>query len=287
MNRTLYLALIAPLLLISCGGSKPIIVGSKAGPEQTLLGEIVAQHLETRLAAKVQRRLGFGDTQILYQAMINGDVTLYPDTTGVLLSEALKEAPSTTPSIALERARGELARVALLEVMPPLGFDDRTAMVVRAADTEGINTLTEAGQYGRGWKIGVSYDFQSRAEGLPALNEYRLRMAAAFQSMDAGQLFPALEQGTVTMIAAQAGDGQLLSPDSKILEDDRHVFSPQQAVLVVRQDAFGVEPRLKAALAELSGKLNLDMFRRLNAKVLIDERTPADVAREFLASAGL
>lgn len=288
MDRTFSIAFpVLVLFLASCGGSKPVVVGSKSGVEQSLLGEIVAQHLENRLASRVQRRLGFGDTPILYQSLIGGEVTLYPDYTGVLISEVLKEQPSTTPSIAFERARSELARVSLLELMDPLGFDNRTVMVIKGADYPDVSTLSEAAQFKAGWKLGVSYEFQSRAEGLPVLNVYRLPMAAAFRSMEAGQLFPALEQGAVTMIAAQAGDGYLTSPDWKALEDDMHVFAPQQAALVVRQDAFAEEPRLKAALAELSGKFTLETVRKLNARVVIDKRPVADVAREFLASAGL
>ena len=288
MNRTLGLVFLVPLIfLASCGGTKPIVVGSKAGMEQSLLGEIVAQHLEARLGMPVERRLGFGDTPILYQGVNTGEITLYPDTTGILIAEVLREQPSLTPSIAFERARNELARTSLLELMDPLGFDNRTVVVIKGADFPDISTLSQAAEFKDGWKLGVSYEFQSRSEGLPVLNSYRLPMAAAFRSMEPEQLFPSLEQGAVTMIAAQAADGYLTSPDWKVLEDDMHVFAPQQEAVVVRQDAFTQEPRLKAALAELSGKFDLETVRKLNAQVVIDERPIADVAREFLASAGL
>ncbi len=288
MNWALRLVFLATLILLtSCGGAKPIVVGSKAGAGQSLIGEIVAQHLEARLGKPVERRLGFGDTAILYQAINTGEITLYADTIGVLISEVLREAPSNTPSIAFERAHNELARTSLLELMDPLGFDNRTVVVVKAADFPMISTLSEAATVKDGWKLGVSYEFQSRTEGLPVLNNYRLPMAAAFRSMESEQLFPSLEQGAVTMIAAQAADGYLTSPEWKVLEDDMHVFSPQQAAIVVRQDALTQEPRLKTALAELSGKFTLEAVRKMNAQVVIDERPIADVAREFLASAGL
>ena len=63
MGRTQAVAgLIASLLLASCGRSGGIVVGSKDFTEQTILGEIVAQHLEHRLGAKVDRKPHLGGT---------------------------------------------------------------------------------------------------------------------------------------------------------------------------------------------------------------------------------
>ena len=58
MARTQGVAgLIACLLLAACGGSGRIVVGSKNFTEQVILGEIVAQHLERRLGARVDRKI--------------------------------------------------------------------------------------------------------------------------------------------------------------------------------------------------------------------------------------
>ena len=87
------LALCAALGASACQRPKSIVVASKQGPEQMLLGEIVAQHLETRLTGvKVNRRLGAGNTPILYQALAGGDFTVYPETTGVIATSILKQS---------------------------------------------------------------------------------------------------------------------------------------------------------------------------------------------------
>lgn len=128
------------LLLTACSRPKPIVVGSKDSVEQQLLAEIVAQHLEHRLGVPVQRRFGMGDTRIVHQAMLNGDVSLYPEYSGLIVSELLRETPGTEASIVFERARSEMKRVELLEYVAPLGFDAPTALVVRAAGNEAIST---------------------------------------------------------------------------------------------------------------------------------------------------
>src|SRR5206468_10417697 len=126
-----------------------------------------------------------------------------------------------------------------------------------------------------------------RADGAPALLPYRLPQGAAVRGMDPKQLWGALEKGEINMVAATATDGHLASSDWKALVDDKKVFPPQLACVLVRQDKLMEEPRLKAALQELSGKFSLETMRRLNAQVEIERKAVAQVAAAALAEAGL
>jgi glycine betaine/choline ABC-type transport system substrate-binding protein len=91
------------------------------------------------------------------------------------------------------------------------------------------------------------------------------------------------------MIAGRATDGQLMSPAWKILADDRDpkVFPAYQACLLVRKELIAAEPGLRPALAELSGKINAQTMRKLNAEVDVEHRSLAAVAADFLTQAGL
>jgi glycine betaine/choline ABC-type transport system substrate-binding protein len=293
MDRTKICGLILTLLALvagGCGPKKPkLIVGSKNFTEQVVLGEIVAQHLERRLGRPIERKLNLTGTLITYQALQSGEIALYPEYTGTVQAEILKETPGTEASIMWERVRNEMHRVAQTEVLEPLGIDNRFVMVARTSDAVQLKapTLSEAAQVKGGWKLGVGYEFQSRSDGMPLLNKYHLPMAAAPRSMDLGLLFKALSEGRVTMIAANATDGPLASPDYTVLEDDQKIFPPYQACLMVREDVLAAEPALRAALKELSGKFTNEIMRKLNAQVDVDHRQQRDVAAEFLASAGL
>jgi osmoprotectant transport system substrate-binding protein len=283
---------IAFLALLSAGcrsSEKPLVVGSKDTTEQMLLGEIVAQHLEHRLGRKIERRLNLGGTPIAYQALANGEISLYPEYTGAVEAEILKERASPDASLVFERARSEMQRVAHAELLDPLGIDNGFVLVVRDEDTRGsrIESLSDAAQAKAGWKLGVSYEFNQSDDGAPALSRYKLPMSAPVRSMAPALLYKALEQGQVTMMAANATDGLLLGRDWKILRDDKKVFAPYQACLLVRHQALAAEPGLRAALSELSGKFNNNAMRRLNAQVDLDHRQPRDVAAEFLAQAGV
>jgi osmoprotectant transport system substrate-binding protein len=289
MRRTLVWAAALTIIVLTaaCGKSNTIIVGSKSDTEQIVLGEIVAQHLDRRLSAKVERRLNLGSTAVVYQAILAGDISIYPEYTSVIETEMLKEPPAADPQVILERTRTQMQRLVQLQLLDPLGFDNPPAIVVRASDAPGIQTLGEAAGKDMKWKLGFDFGFQDSIGGWPALSKYRLPLAAAPRSMDQNQLFPKLEAGEVTMIATRATDGHLTSPLWKVLQDDRKVFTSYQACLLVRQDKLAQTPQLAAALAELSGKFTAEAMRKLNAQVEVEHRPPAAVAAEFLTKVGL
>lgn len=280
---------VASVLATGCGTEKkPIRVGSKPGPEQMLLGEIVAQHLEKRLPdIRIERRLGLGNTPILYQSISGGEIAVYPESAGIIETTILKETPSPDPAILLERARLEMARLAQLELLAPLGFEDAPAVVVKASPDSKETTLSMAAEGKSRWKLGVTSQFQDDSGGLPALSSYHLPMTAPVRAMEAGQFFEALAKGDLNMIVTTVSDGHLNSPDWKVLRDDRKVFPAQQVCLIARQDRLNEDPRLRAALTELSGKMTPQIMRKLNRQVAVDHQDPAMVATQFLTSAGL
>jgi len=265
------------------------VVGSKNFTEQVVLGEIIAQHLERRLGVTVTRRLNLGGTLLTYQALLSGEIGIYPEYTGTIVSEILKEPIAKDAAQVLALSRQELARIARTEVLDPLGIDNTFAMVIRGEDARkfNISTLSEAALVKPGWKLGVGYEFQSRMDGLPALNSYHLNMAAAPRSMDLGLLYKALEQGQVTMIAANATDGPLGSHDWTILRDDKNAFGSYQACILARQDVLASDFKIRVALEELSGKFTNAIMRKLDAAVDIEHRRVPEVAAEFLTQAGL
>ncbi|HEY1760252.1 MAG TPA: glycine betaine ABC transporter substrate-binding protein [Bryobacteraceae bacterium] len=281
----------AAVALAGCGGKtiKPIVVGSQNGTAQTVVGEIVAQHLEHRMARKIGRTLGAANELGVYQLLLAGEITLYPTFTGNIETLIIREPPSSDPSVVWTRSQTEMSRTAHLDLFNPLGYENPPAMVIRTADAEAGNaaTLGQAAEGKTQWKIGVSYEFQQRSDALQALSSYKLPMSQAIRGMEARQLFPSLDKGDLTMIAADSTDGHLTLPNYRLLADDRHAFTPNQACLLVRQDTLAAEPAMRAYLAELSGKFTTEAVRKMSAEVELDHRQPAEVAAAFLAQAGL
>jgi glycine betaine/choline ABC-type transport system substrate-binding protein len=293
MVGTKILCCIAALALCGCskpGASVAIRVGSKNFTEQVVLGEIIAHHLEHRLHRKVERRLNLGGTLLAHQALLNRQIDLYPEYTGTALAVILKNPIGTDRAAVLARVKGDYLSRFQLEWLDPLGIDNGFAMVVSGpeARTRQLETLTDAAKTPQSWTLGVGYEFEQRADGLAALEKtYHLRWKDAPKTMDLGLLYSALQQGQVTMIAANSTDGLLSKMDLTVLRDDQHAFPPYEVGIVARQDAMREMPGLREALLELSGKFSNQQMRDLNFQVDGQHRPVAKVAAEFLKKSGL
>jgi osmoprotectant transport system substrate-binding protein len=281
MVRALTVAL--TLCLAACSREPRVRVASKDFTEQLVLGEIVAQHLENRLHGHVSRRLGLGGTLLTQQAMISGDIDVYPEYTGTALTAVLKERPLKDPAAVLARVRQGYAQWHL-EWLNPLGFENTFAMVVHK---DKLKTLSEAAT-AHPWKLGAGYEFAHREDGLPGLvKTYGLKVSGSVKTMDLGLLYQALSKGQVEMVAGNSTDGMLAVLPVTVLEDDKHYFPPYECALVVREAAEREFPALRPALLELSGKISSDTMRRLNYELDGKHRPAREIARNFLRSAGL
>jgi osmoprotectant transport system substrate-binding protein len=286
-------SLMLVVALAGCGRSgapRVVRVGSKNFTEQVVLGEIIAQHLEHRLHRKVERRLNLGGTLLAHQSLVSGEIDLYPEYSGTALAAILKNPIEKDPAVVLARVQSEYQRQFHLAWLDPLGINNTFVMVVRGADARAkhLETLSDASKVTEGWVLGVGYEFEQRADGMPALRAtYPLRWRGTPKSMDLGLLYKALEQNQVSMIAANATDGLLSKLDLKVLADDRHTFPPYQLCIAAREDALGEIAGLRAALGELSGKFTDRKMQELNYQVDGEHRPVARVAAEFLTGAGL
>ena len=282
--------MIAAALLTGCGPRNHIVVGSKNFTEQLILGEIIAQHIEARLHQAVERKLDLGGTLLSHQALLSKDIDMYPEYTGTAFTNVLKHSGVTDPSVVLEQVRAEYSSNFHLDVLDSLGFENSFAMTIRGKDarTRHLKTLSDAAADSAGFTLGAGYEFLTRPDAYGALNRaYPMKWNAAPKSMDLGLLYQALEQKQVSMAAANTTDGLLNKLDVTVLKDDKHVFTPYQACIVVRQDALAGYPNLRTILSELSGKLSDTEMRNLNYSVDAMHRPARDVASDFLRRAGL
>jgi glycine betaine/choline ABC-type transport system substrate-binding protein len=272
-----------------CDRNRSIVVGSKNFTEQVILGEILAQHLENRLHIQVVRKLNLGGTLLAHQALVAGEIDLYPEYTGTALTSVLKLSPSSNAETVLQTVRAEYLTRFRVQWLDPLGFNNTFAMVVRGEDAKaaGLTTLTDAKTYRPGWRLGVGYEFQQRPDGLPGLLKTYALPVTKVQTMDLGLLYQALNQKHVNMVAGNATDGQLSVRDVRVLQDDQHYFPPYQAAIVVRAAAVAERPELAGVLSELSGKFSDAQMQQLNYQVDGRHRAVAQVATEFLRQGGL
>ena len=275
------------IVLAGCGPARKerIVVGSKNFTEQAILGELLAQHLEAKTGLAVERRFYLAGTYICHQAMLTDRIDIYVEYTGTALTAILKQAPSRDRDEVYERVKREYARQFRMEVMPPLGFNNTFAIVVRGEDARRLHlkTLSQAAQYAAQWRAGVGYEFMERPDGYRGLAEtYHLKFAEPPRIMDLGLLYRALKEHQVDMAAGSATDGLIAALDMVALKDDKHYFPPYEATPVVRRKTLVEHPGVAAALAQLAGKISAEEMREMNYAVDGEHRDSKEVVREFL-----
>jgi osmoprotectant transport system substrate-binding protein len=287
-------ALLLPLFSCAPSHSDRIVIGSKNFTESLMLGELLAQLIESRTHLKVERRFYLAGTYICQQAMLAGRIDLYPEYTGTALTAVLKErvsADGNKDKMQIYRqVKSEYEERFQFTLSPPFGFNDTFAMEIRGEDARRLHldTLSHSAQYTPRWHAGFGYEFMERPDGYPGLAAaYGLRFAAPPRVMDLGLLALALKNHQIDMAAGNATDGLIMAFDLFVLEDDRHYFPPYEAVAVVRQQTLQKHPEVAQAVAALENKISDHEMQKMNYALDGQHREAEDVAREFLKSKGL
>jgi osmoprotectant transport system permease protein len=274
IERFIVCALIVGSALTVRAQDAALTIGSKAFTESYVLAEIMAQLLEAR-GIPVERRFGLGGTMFTYEALVAGEIDIYPEYSGTLTEVILKTRTANVAS--------ELADVGI-EMLPGFGFDNTYALAVRreTAMSLGLATISDLRAH-PGLRFGLSHEFRDRNDGWPQLRRaYELPQSS--RGLEHGLAYQALAERSIDVTDAYSTDGELLRYDLVILRDDRQFFSQYLAMPLVRT---AIAPQVKAALAELGGALDDDTMRSLNAMAVIERRDFAEVAQGFLLAAEL
>jgi osmoprotectant transport system substrate-binding protein len=284
--------LFASLFAIGCGkhSTDTIVVGSKNFTEQIVLGELFAQQIEGHSALRVERRLNLGGTFICHDALVAGKIDLYPEYTGTALTAVLKEPTQKDPTQVLRRVQEEYGARFNVEVMPPLGFNNTFAMIVRGDDAEKLHlrAISDVARYAPQWRAGFGYEFMERPDGYRGwVAAYGLHFAGEPRILDLGLLYRALADKQVDLVAGNSTDGTIESLHMVALEDDRRYFPPYEAVPLVRRATLDKHPEVREAIRALSRKISVDEMRSMNYAVDGEHRDLADVVREFRKDKGL
>jgi osmoprotectant transport system substrate-binding protein len=292
MSRRLFIALCLVALLAACGPAREdrIVVGSKNFTEQLILGEIIAQQIETKTHLPVERRFYLAGSYICHQAILGGRIDIYPEYTGTALTAILKQKPESSREEVYNRVKTEYANRFNLAAGLPFGFNDTFAIEIRGDDARrlGLKTISQAAAHTPQWRAGFGYEFMERPDGYKGLAAtYGLRFAAPPRIMDLGLLTRALKDKQIDLAAGNTTDGLIPALDLFVLEDDRHYFPPYEAVPIIRQQALTLHPEVKQALDELAGKISDDDMRKLNYAVDGQHRDVKQVVREVLRNKGL
>ncbi|MDR2132086.1 MAG: glycine/betaine ABC transporter substrate-binding protein [Clostridiales Family XIII bacterium] len=284
LRTSLLLLLLSALAFLAPGcGSKSenvIKLGGKGFTEAFLMSELYALALEDA-GYKVERIFG---VPTLHEAILAGEVDVYPEYTGTGLINVLQEPALTDPDAVYDRVKDRYKEDFDLVWLESSQLNDSTCIVTlkSVADSLGIKTLSDLNKVAPELTLADFQGWSEREDNLIAMN--RLYGDFDFKEIiqiDAGLKYAALESGEVQVIPGLTTEPQLLDPKFTVVEEDIKVWPPYYLAPVIRQDALDGNPGIDEILNKVSKAVDNEVIISLISKVDIDGGDYEDVAKEF------
>ncbi len=291
------------LLLVGCApsgnGEEPVVVGSKIDTEGALLAHTIILLLEHN-GFDVVDRSEFGPTQIVRNAIISGEIDIYPEYTG----NGAFFFDGTDPEVWKDASQGyetvrqlDLAANDIVWLTPAPANNTWAISVIRSlAENEGLVTLDDLTAYlnaGGYFKIACSEEFVTSPAALPAfqsaygfeLDEDQLLTLAGGNTAQTQQ---AAAQGIdgVNASMAYGTDGTLAALGLVVLEDPRGAQPVYEPAPIVRLEVYEQFPEIEDFLAPAFRSLDLETLQTLNARIALEGERAADVALDYLTTNG-
>lgn len=299
--RRLFLSLSIALFVGFGAAQDPITVGSKIDTEGSVLAQIIRLVLEDNDIA-VEDRSGFGTTSVVREALLSGEIDLYPEYTGTAITffpEVDFEDDLATQPDELYETVSELDmeqnNVVWLD-RAPANNTWAIAVPQALADENNLATIADLARYvneGGELKLAASQEFVDRPDALQAFeNTYGFDVTSDQLVILAGgnttQTESAAAQGTDGVNAAMAygTDGTISALGLVALTDPEGAVAIYQPAPTVRAEVVEQYPQLGELLNPVFATLDEATLSTLNGRVAVEGENPADVARDYLTSQG-
>jgi len=283
--------LIAVLIVLGCTSwlgsntqaqEKPKVrVGSKGFTESVILGDLLF-HLGNEAGANVEHLSELGGTQVLWKALVKGDIDAYVDYTGTI-QELLTKL--VEPGVEVRTEADMRAAMDKMDIVMTdrIGFNNTYALGMQDATAEklGITKISDLRDHPE-LKFGISDEFMERNDcwrQLPA--KYRLPHKDV-RTMDHNLAYRGLEHNSIQVTDLYTTDAEIDFYKLRVLEDDKGFFPTYYSVILMRKDLAQRAPKIAAAYFKLENAIDSKAMSGMTAKVRLDRLLETNVAAEFL-----
>ncbi|MGR9050042.1 ABC transporter permease/substrate-binding protein [Halobacillus faecis] len=267
-----------------------LTLGAKLGSEPAILINMYKLLIEEETDLSVGLEPNLGKTDLVFSALEEGSIDIYPEFTGTAIVSLLgEEANSNEPQEVYEQAKEGMAATYDMAFLQPMQFNNTYAVATtqELAEQYDLETIGDLKPVEDQITAGFTLEFNDRQDGYQGMKEiYNLNLGEV-RTMDPGLRQGAIESGEVDIIDAYATDSYMVDLNLKVLKDPENLFPPYQGAPLMRQETLDQYPELEDVLNQLGGKITGDKMREMNYQVDFEDRDPEEVAREYLVSEGL
>lgn len=278
------------------GAKGPVTVGSKIDTEGALLSQMIILMLRDK-GFEVTDSSSFGPTSVVREAIISGELDIYPEYTGngafffdEADSDIWKNAEQGYQRVKeLDKAENNIIW------LTPAPANNTWAIAVpeSLSESENIKSLEDFAAYvnnGGYVKLIGSEEFVTSQAALPAFQKaYGFTLTqeqlVTVSSGTTAQTEKAAAEGTDGVNAAMAygTDGAIGAFDLVVLSDPIAVQPVYQPTPIIRGEVYERYPEIGTILGPVFQSLDLSTLQTLNGKIDVEGQNPADVARGYLA----
>lgn len=251
-----------------------IKIGSKKFTENVLLGEIALQLISTKTKAEHIRELG--GTRILWNALLNGEIDIYPEYSGTILKEIFADEKPNVKK--LETRLNELN----IGITKPLGFNNTYAIGMKKelADGLGIEKISDLKNHAS-LSFGFTNEFLDRNDGWPGLKQSYDLPQTEVTGLDHDLAYRGLDAGSIDVIDFYSTDAEIDYYNLKILDDDLNYFTEYNAVYLYRKD-LNKYPDVINDLMKLESRIYETIMISMNSDVKLNGKTESEVAAAYI-----
>jgi osmoprotectant transport system substrate-binding protein len=276
-----------------------VVVSSKIDTEGALLGNLMLLVLEQE-RVPVESRLQLGPTRVVRDALVAGEIDLYPEYTGNGAFFFQRESdPAWTNAeqahALVKRLDAEANRLVWLDRAPA---NNTWAIALRGdlARRERLATMEDfASAVPRGeLRLAASAEFVESPAALPAFERtYGFRFPreriVVLPGGDTAVTMRAAAQGVSGVNAAMVygTDGAISALGLVVMRDTKGAQIVYEPAPVVRQVVLEKFPAMGPALSRAFATLSMETLQGLNAQIAVEGQPAREVARRHLAQAGL
>jgi osmoprotectant transport system substrate-binding protein len=296
--RPVGLAAIVFVVGVSVGQAQ-VVVSSKIDTEGGVLGSMIVQVLEAN-DIEVENRLQLGGTPVVREAIVAGEIDVYPEYTGnaaFFFNRAEDDIWRDAEAGYAEAAKLDLEANDIVW-LTPAPANNTWAIAVRQdlASEHSLATMSDFATFANGGGevvLAASAEFVNSAAGLPSFQEtYGFELTSdqliTLSGGDTAATIQAAAQGTNGANAAMVygTDGGIAPSGLVVLTDDQSVQPVYNPAPIIRQEVLDEYPQIAELLEPVFTALTLETLQQLNGRVQVGGEPADAVARDFLTGNG-
>ena len=161
-------------------------------------------------------------------------------------------------------------------------------MTKETAEKYGLKYISDLSKVAKDLTLYGTSECRKRMDCLLGLQEVYGLKFKKFVPVAADQRHEVLSSGRADVSIVFTTDPQIKRNKEVLLEDDKGMFPPYNPTLLMKTetaDKAGAD--LAKVLDQLQKPLTDDAMQELDARVDLDKKDPAEVAKEYLAETGL